>query len=257
MMAFWPNYYSSSPVLRCAVCLVLAYSLGMTTPSASAVEFVPVREYRNAEDSPFADFGVKGSALIVEDFEDRQNPAPGLKISSLNASVVRPGFSVPSDSADKAKPGNAYEVISGGACATSFPPQCPSTATLEFDESALAQLPSYVGFVWTDAVRRSEEDIHPWIGIELTNGLGEVASHRIFDFPVGSTLESSSDDDTLFSFVDPAGIQSVEITVMSNGFPGTGRLALDHIQYGVATLPGDLNRDGVCLLYTSPSPRDS
>ena len=211
-MAFWPNCFSSRTALRCVAHLVLAHCIAVLPNFAWAVEFVPVREYRNAEDSPFADFGVEGSALIVEDFEDRQNPAPGLKISSLQASVVRPGFSVPSDAIDEGKPGNAYEVISGGACAASFPPQCPSTATLEFDESALTQLPSYVGFVWTDAVRRSEEDVHPWIGIELTNGLDEVVSHRIFDFPVGSTLKSSSDDDTLFSF---------------------------------------------CLLYTSPSPRDS
>jgi|GEM_PF-5675380 len=214
----------------------------MITSSLHAIEFVPIREYQNAEDSPFADFGLEGSALIIEDFEDRQNPAPGLKLQTNNASRVIEEHSV--DEKADGTTGNAYEVVAGGACTATFPPQCPTTLTIEFDKQSFAQLPTYVGFVWTDAVRRSEEDVHPWIGIDLTSGDGEVASNRIFDFPVADTLESSSDDDTLFSFVDESGIQSVEITMMTNGFEGSPRLVIDHIQYGVATLAGDTNLDG-------------
>ena len=225
------------PVWVAAATMMIASSLHV-----HAIEFVPLRDYRDAEDSPFADFGLVGSALIIEDFEDRDNPAPGLILQSNNASRVVDEHSV--DEGIDGASGNAFEVVAGGACTATFPQQCPTTLTIEFDEQSFTQLPSYVGFVWTDAVRRAEEDVHPWIGIDITNGDGEVAANRIFDFPVRSTLESDSADDTLFSFVDESGIRSVEITMTTNGREGSPRLVIDHIQYGVATLPGDTNRDG-------------
>ena len=221
---------------------LLLFILAGTVWPAQAAEFVPIQTYRDIDDSPFPDFGIEG-ALLVEDFEDPTTPSHGLSISSKNSTFVREGFSVATDAMEEDQTGMAYEALPG-ACTATFPMQCPATVTLEFDTDAFSQLPTFVGFVWTDAVRASASDVHPWMRINLTDATGQVSENLVNELPIASTLKSETDDDTLISFVSDEGISRVEITVMTNGMPGGGHLALDHIQYGVAALSGDTNQDG-------------
>ena len=221
------------------LCFALLVAFNCLIP-LQAAEFVPIREYRDRGDTPFPDFGI-GNNLIIESLDAGFVSQPGLTVSTSNLSFIREGFSVLPDI--PGGQGFAFEALPS-SCATSFPPQCPATVTLEFDDSAFQQLPTYVGFVWTDAVRGLPEDIHPWARVNVTDVNGDVSENLINELPLASELEDEFADDTLISFVNDAGIQKLDITVVTNGNGLGGHLAIDHIQYGVAALSGDADVDG-------------
>lgn len=223
------RFVSAAVFVVCAICAA----------DAGAADFVPIRVYQERGDSPFPDFGIDGR-IVVEDFEGER--APGISISSKNVASIKRGFSVKSD-VGGAGSGLALEVTPG-ACATSWPPQCPSTVSLTFDESVFGTLPTYAGFVWTDAVRAAETDIHPWARVNLTNGAGQVTGNLINQLPLRAELEDEFADDTLIAFVDERGIRQLDITIVTDGSGRGGHFAIDHLQYGVSALAGDANVDG-------------
>lgn len=227
---------SRNPLLSCFA-LIVTFNCLITVQAA---EFVPIREYRDRGDTPFPDFGI-GNNLIIESLDAGFVSQPGLTVSTSNLSFIREGFSVRPDI--PGGQGFAFEALPS-SCVTSFPPQCPATVTLEFDDSAFDQLPTYVGFVWTDAVRGLPEDIHPWARVNVTDVNGDVSENLINQLPLARELEDEFADDTLISFVNDAGIQKLDLTVVTNGNGLGGHLAIDHIQYGVAALSGDADVDG-------------
>lgn len=210
----------------------------LATP-ANAAEFVPIRNYHQLSDGPFPEVGL-GGQLRVENFEVPGQIVSGISFSSPHSVAVRQGASVAADANGQ---GNALEV-SGGTCVTSFPTQCPNTLTISFDESGFGRLPNYFGFVWTEAVRENESDVHPWARINITDKNGVVTGNLVNDLPVASTLKSQFDDDTLISFINDEGISEVTITIVTNGKSNGGHFAIDHLQFGLAAMAGDANRNG-------------
>ena len=221
---------------------ICCVALASGSPRVHGSDFVPIQSYQDPADSPFPEFGFRGT-LVVEDFE-REDLVPGLSISAKgNASIVQ-GFSVKSDTQED-RLGNAFEVTPT-VCATTFPPSCPATVSIEFDENMLKELPTFFGFVWTDAVASKEALREPIALITVTNGQGEQSDvRRINELPLAESLLDSSADDTLISFMDDGGISKVDITVVTDGSGLGGHLAIDHIQFGIAAKPGDANVDGI------------
>ena len=204
--------------------------------TSMAGDFVPIREYQELADSPFPDFGI-GDNLIVENFEADQ--VAGVSYTASGTLRVGSGFSVSADGAS----GNALEIFPTG-CTVSFPQQCPATLSINFDQESFGQLPNYFGFVWTDAVRASADDVHPWARVNVTDSEGVVTGNLINELPIEDTLADAFADDTLIGFVNDRGIQQVDITIVTSGRPGGGHFAIDHLQFGVAALAGDVDKDG-------------
>ena len=215
--------------------------LGCVTAPVAASDFIPLLDYKAANDSPFPQFGIDG-LLEIEDFEDGEINTPGVIFSSLgNVVEIQEGFGIASEP-DGGKTGKALESFHT-VCATTYPAQCPATVVLDFTTEAFGMLPTYAGFVWTDAVRESESDIHPWARVTVTDAEGNQDSTLFNELPLRSELASAAADDTFISFVNEAGISNLQITIVTNGGNG-GHLAIDHLQYGVASLAGDSDRDG-------------
>ena len=225
------------PGIHISSAFVVFVSVLLATP-AYAAEFVPIRNYHQLSDGPFPEVGL--GQLQVETFEVPGQIVSGISFASPHSVAVRQGSSVEADANGQ---GNALEVF-GGACVASFPPQCPNSLTISFDESSFGQLPNYFGFVWTEAVRSSEGDVHPWARINITDKNGVVTGNLVNDLPVASSLASEFDDDTLISFINDEGISEVTISIVTNGKSNGGRFAIDHLQFGMAALAGDANRNG-------------
>ena len=224
--------------------ITLAVVTVLVTP-LDAAQFVPQNAYRGVDDSPFHDFGVDGT-LLLEDFEDGELNIPGVSQvseaglgSSIN--VIGHGFSVAADVLDGGL-GRALEAHPT-ICATSYPLQCPARVIFEFNTEPFGILPTFVGFAWTDAVRAAESDFHPHASVKVVDANGAVSQSSINGLPLRQSLEDSHSDDIFVGFINDTGISRLEFTVITNGGPG-GHLAIDHLQMGVASLPGDADRNG-------------
>lgn len=220
--------------IRNSIVLVLFVSLAMPT---HASDFVPIQIYREPADSPFPEFGFRGS-LIVEDFEAGKVSTPGIELSIVGSSSITRGFSVATDSE-----GLALEV-KPSLCAQSFPPSCPATVEVSFDAETLEALPTFVGFVWTDAVASEKALRAPIALITVTDAKGEETVRRINELPFATDLADAQSDDTLVSFLDDDGISNMKITVVTDGTGYGGHLAIDHLQFGLAAASGDADIDG-------------
>ena len=115
---------------------------------------------------------------------------------------------------------------------------------VSFDLDVLDSYPTFVGFVWTDAVASAEALRAPIALVTVTDANGEETVRRINEIPLASELSDAQADDTLISFLDEDGIRDMAITVVTDGTGLGGGLAIDHIQYGFAALSGDTDVDG-------------
>ena len=226
--------------------LAVLVAVAWLAASLPAAEFTLSDEYRSVDDSPFLDFGMVGT-LLVEDFEDGVLNLPGVVQVQDNRqfkgfNFVRDGFSVQADLRED-NAGLALEA-EPGLCTASYPAQCPATVSFEFGEEPFGTLPTYVGFAWTDAVRESEIDFHPYARVTFTAGDGSINERTIRDLPLREANEDAHADDTFVGFMSDTGIARLDLTVVTNGGAG-GHLAIDHLQIGVASIPGDADRDGI------------
>ncbi len=217
----------------------------VTAASINAGQFTPRVAYRGLGDSPFHDFGVDGT-LLVEDFEDGLLNLPGVTLlddTSIHAGrrFIGSGFSVAADSEDGAE-GRSLEA-KPSICTATFPEQCPARVHFAFDDQAFGTLPTYAGFAWTDAVRGSDQDVHPIAHVKVFEADGTASDLVIRHLPARSDLPDRNADDIFVGFMNEQGIASLEVLVVSTLGEG-GHLALDHLQIGVASLQGDADRDG-------------
>lgn len=204
--------------------------------SGYAADFLPISPFSPNPEEQFREFGF-ASTWNLEDFESGEVSKLGLIIESDNPWSVQQGFSVEGDAKDR-ESGFALEA-SHNSCAASFPALCPATVTLSFDRNVFETLPSYVGFVWTDAAQ-SPDNVFPYAKVVATNSLGEQSVQLIGSVPTGER----PNDDSFIGLVDEAGVSSVQITVVTDGSGKGGHFAIDHFQYGTSATPGDTNVDG-------------
>lgn len=224
----------------------VAFGLLLTTHASFAQESW-VQPYLGIADSPFQEFGMLDT-LILEDFEDQELNVPGVTLqpndtisggqlritSSLDVSTPN---SITEDTGD---PETGFFLLGTPAsCSITYPPLCPATATLTFDEP----YPSFVGFAWTDAVRSTiPQSGLPYGLATAINSLDEVAEERIFD-RAPFNPENMLEDDIFVAFVDHSGIKQLQFTVVID--ESGGHLTMDHLQFGQVAIPGDTDRNGV------------
>lgn len=208
-----------------------------------------VLPYAGPEDSPFQEFGMQHTYQL-EDFEAGQITVSGLTLlpatepnqgsfSITSTPTPSTANSVASDTGDPST--GKFLLGQPTTCATSFPLLCPATAALQFGAMD-GQLPTFVGFVWTDAVRSRNPVSGLPFGVATAYRDGEVlAVERVFDLPP-LNAEDVTADDIFIGFVDNLGIERLDFQVVTDREGGF--LSMDHVQFGMSAIPGDANRDG-------------
>ena len=222
-------------------CFVILF-VSTSCLAALGTDFLPVQPLREIAVTPeerFQEFGFS-STWTLEDFESGAVAEAGLVVESSDRWSIQPGFSVPADGKTP-EAGYALEAFPS-VCAASFPPICPATVTFSFDPLVLQTLPTYVGFIWTDAESTPGSDsLFPFARVEVTDGLGNETVQVIGSIPATAI---ASDDDTFVGFADDDGVRSVRVTVVTDGTNLGGHFALDDLHYGLSALAGDTDIDG-------------
>ena len=214
---------------------------------SAQAEHTWVLPYQSTEDSPFLAFSLPGS-LSIENFEDGEVNVPGVTLSPpsdvqegdifvSSTTSLSMANSIGQDTGNPAT--GSFLLGVPKICAATYPLLCPATATLEFGGD---ELPTVVGFVWTDAVRSS----NPMSGLPFAVATafspgGDIQVERVFDLPALDPDDTTSDD-LFIGFVDYRGIERLTFNVVTDR--EGGYLAMDHLQFGNAAEPGDTNLDG-------------
>jgi hypothetical protein len=94
------------------------------------------------------------------------------------------------------------------------------TIEVTFDAAALGELPSHVGFVWTDGGASSSVTI---TGYDATDTV--IYTQTVEGIGDGSIAETV-EEDRFFGIVSFGGVKRVVVT------NSTGGVELDHLQYG-------------------------
>ena len=201
-------------------------------------DFLPVEPNDQRSIDDFQKFGFLPT-LEMEDFESGEFTKNGLIVDSTDPWSIQKGFSVPTDTLPDEVGGYALEA-KHVQCATSFPSICPASVSFSFDPAVFETLPTFAGFVWTDAHRAGEESGFPILRVTVTNNDGIESSQVVHSV----LAKDDVSDDTFIGLVDAAGISSLNVTVITDGTDRGGHFAIDQLQYGLAALPGDINLDG-------------
>lgn len=217
----------------CSICFVLVAGI-----YGHAADFLPVVPYTMQPEELFREFGFE-TTWNLEDFESGEISKSGLIIESKDPWRIRQGFSVARD-AGTGEDGYALEATHT-SCAASFPRLCPATVTMSFDRSVFETLPSYVGFVWTDAESAGDDSVFPYAKVVVTNARGEESTQLLGSV---SGADGGIATQPFIGLVDEAGVRSVQFTVITDGSGMGGHLTLDHFQFGLTAIPGDTDIDG-------------
>jgi hypothetical protein len=205
-------------------CLILvAASCGQDEPETwvgywgpNAVPLGPL-PYRQFSDSPFAP-GTPSSYFYLEDFEDHLLDTPGV---TGQYGVLSSSFGYPSlvDSVDGDDQDPANDSCSN--CDCYFNIDGPQGVAFTFDTAVLAQLPTHVGIVFTDA--GPPADLIFTAFDEYDNVLVTITGKDIAD----ETNATACDEDRFFGVIASQGVR--RISFRSTG----GGIEADHLQYGV------------------------
>jgi hypothetical protein len=182
--------------------------------SVSAQWFGP-SPYLGFADSPFSSGGYS-SYFHLENFEDGLLNSPGLTITPVSG----PGFVYTNpfngDSVDEDD--GAIDGSGLGRFSYHTPVQ---VFNVGFSAGVLGQLPTDVGFVWTDGMAGT-------LTVRAYNGSNSLISMLLAS--VGTLPNSyigETDEDRFIGFRSPSGISRLEVTVN----PAAG-IEMDHVQYG-------------------------
>lgn len=207
-----------------------------------------LQPYMGLADSPFHEFGMSGT-LSLEDFEDGDLDMEGVAVATptgvqygmayvSSSTTLSQANSITEDTGDPTT--GSFLLGVPVLCATTYPPICPATTVLEFD--ADEELPTFAGFVWTDAVASiNPQSSLPFAFATAFAGGEEIEMAQVFHVPAQDPDDVTADD-LFIGVVDHRGIERIEFRVLTD-LDG-GYLAMDHLQFGFAAIPGDANRDG-------------
>jgi len=210
-----------------ALATVLLATGMVSQAQAATATFLTSAPYLQFADSPFAAIASGNPNFFVEDFEDGALNTPGVTASF--GTVVGVGVTVDSvDADDGLIDGNGnggHSWYSNGATSISF----------SFSASALSQLPTHIGLVWTDIGNN---------GVGGSFGVGSFAVRAfdengsslggvLFDDLGDSSVNGGTAEDRFFGAIFDAGISRITITSLD----GSADWEIDHLQYGVAPVP--------------------
>ncbi len=231
---------------RIPLFIALFIGLGSNMDACGAV--IGPFPYGGVEDSPFPEFGIEES-FVLEDFEDGQLNVPGVMLADRSSvfvgetSITTRVAAYSANSVEGFDDGGQFLLTTPTVCALSYPPQCPSSISLVFDHETFGSLPTYVAFVWTDAVRLDQRRFHPLAKISVSDSQGQVIDNlELQPLPARDELGDVTSDDILLGFVAHEGISQLDFSVTTDQEGGV--LSVDHLQFGFAALPGDSDRDG-------------
>ena len=226
------------------------FNVWMVTSAGAQAWTVP---YQGIADSPFHEFGIEGT-LRAEDFEGGSLNLPGVELMEMTEPSAGYTFvtgTIPRSSAnsiaeDTGDPTTGLFLLNDPAlCSTTFPPRCSSIVSLKFSEETLGQLPTFVGFAWTDAVRFDDPSFpraFPTGRVSTFNAEGQLLDVlEVRDLPLRDASDPTSDD-MFFAFVHHDGFSRLDFKVITD--EEGGLLSMDHLQVGLAALAGDADRDG-------------
>jgi hypothetical protein len=175
--------------------------------------------------SPFRSLGF--NYFHLEDFEDGTLNTPGVTIQEFATTNISLVFSDSVDGDDG--------VIDGFATGNSrslFSNFTTSSFTFQFSQSALGELPTHAGIVWTDIGRNGGGNPSP--SDLLNNTLFEAFGPTglslgvIGPFSLGDDrIDRTTSEDRFFGVISMGGISAIRISM-----PGKNNWEVDHLQYG-------------------------
>ena len=170
-------------------------------------------EYAGFSDSPFASVDFSGGYFYLEDFEDGLQNTLGVSADNggVTSVVFGPSIHDSVDTDDGSKDG------SGLAGDSYFSSPGSAGVTWTFDASALGELPTHAGLVWTDGSGTITFEAFDALGVSLGTVEGTHAT---------SGNGGATNEDRFYGVIDFGGIS--KITLRNTG----GGIELDHVQYG-------------------------
>lgn len=184
--------------------------------SVSAQWFGP-SPYLALADSPFSPGGYS-SYFHLENFEDGLLNSPGLTITPVSG----PGFVYSNPfNGDSVDEDDGAIDGSGLGRFSYYAPGPTQIVRLGFNAGVLGQLPTDVGFVWTDGMAGT-------LTVRAYDGSNSLISMLLAS--VGTLPNSyvgETDEDRFIGFRSPSGISRLEVTVNPAAW-----IEMDHVQYG-------------------------
>lgn len=184
------------------------------------VVFLGPTAYLSFDDSPFN--GLTFTYFHLEDFEDQSLNTPGVTALPANAAATRtlgfPSADIDSVDGDDGAIDGLGHGVSGTAGESFFATSGSGGISFEFDATALGELPSHVGIVWTDGLGTTTFEAFDAVG----NSLGTIGPLSIADTVTNGTTA----EDRFFGIIDSRGISKI---IISNTTAG---IEVDHLQYG-------------------------
>jgi len=189
----------------------------------------PMAQYFAFDDSPFASVSFSAGYFHLEKFENGFLSTAGVIASGGLVLLRSDAFSDSVDGDDGVVDNNGN---TGGATTGAFYSAGFFSIEFAFDASKLGEhLPTHVGLVLTDCSADSFVTLRAFRG---DIALGSISGTQI------SEKMHFTQQDRFYGFFDSRGIDRFVLSLASDN-----DWAMDHLQYGYAPCPGDLNGDGL------------